>query len=190
MPRIALLCLGLAGACSFDADYTSGTYSCSDDKCPSGLVCQANLCVAERRDAAVDVVDTMPSNDADGGGGPEMSCNDPGILTNGQTVSGSTDNQINRMMSFCAGGVQNAKDAVYKITTTAPNQQLTVFITGSLTAYVLNSCMPNAACLTSNVASAGNSLAVTAANAGAYWVVVDNINVSLMGAYTLKVNVN
>ena len=86
--------------------------------------------------------------------------------------------------------MQNARDAVYKITTTAANQQLTVFITSStLTAYMLNTCSPSAACLTGNVASNGNPLAVTAASAGPYWIVVDNLNAGLTDAYSLRVTV-
>jgi hypothetical protein len=196
MPRIALVCLLLVGACRFDADYTGATVRCSDEMCPAGLECREvdghKVCLEKRMDAAIDMpADTM-GMDADGNPGVALTCVDPGILTSGQPVSGNTTPRMNLMTSFCGGGVQNAYDAVYRITTTAPNKQLLVSINSSLSAYVLNACMqtPNtAACLGSNPANQGNPINVAAAAAGNYWVVVDNLNAGIMGPYTLTVTI-
>ena len=195
MPRIALVCLLLVGACRFDADYSGANVRCSDDMCPAGLECRVvdgqKVCREPRMDAAVDMPGDM--SDADGNPGVALTCADPGILTSGQTVSGNTTARMNLMTSFCGGGVQNAFDAVYRITTTAPNKQLLVNISNSsLSAYVLNACMqqPNtAACLGSNPANQGNPINVAAAAAANYWVVVDNLNAGLVGPYTLTVTI-
>lgn len=186
MPWIAVLCLCLVGACSFDADYSGGTYSCSAPamECPSGLECREGMCVGPRMDAAID---TPVDGDAADASLPELSCAIPGVLTSGQTVSGTTVGRQNMMTSTCANMVQNARDAVYAITTAAPNQQLTVTITGTLNAYVLNACEPSIACLTGKVASSGSSLLVTAAMATTYFVVVDHYNPTAEDSYQLKV---
>jgi len=196
MPWIAVLCL-LVGACRFDADYTGARVLCRDGECPDGLECREDLmprtCREPRMDAAVDMpVDTMPDgNDAMP---PALTCAQPGLLTSGVQVSGTTTGRMNLMTSFCSAGVQNAFDAVYRITTTMPNKQLLVSIGGSgnLSAYVLNACMqtPNtAACLGSTAASAGNPINVSASMMGNYWVVVDNLNAAAAGPYTLIVTI-
>ena len=196
MPRIAFVCLVLVGGCSFQGNYDGPRLYCHDGMCPSGLECRMDLnpaeCRAERMDAAIDMpIDTM-GMDADASPGVALDCFDPGILTSAVQVSGNTSARSNRMTSVCSGGVQNAKDAVYKITTTAPNQQLRVAITGNLNAYVLNACneTPNTvACLGSTAATSSASITVTAAAAGNYWIVVDAINPATMGGYGLTVTI-
>jgi hypothetical protein len=200
MPRIALVCLGLVGGCSFDADYAGGTYACSletDPKCPSGLECRDHVCREPRLDAAIDtamddvMIDTPPTGQA-------LTCVDPGLLTSGTAVSGTTVSRASLMSSFCTGGggVQNGPDAVYRITT-ATGGQLLVSITGNLNAYVITAatsgapCMmsPNTpACLGGAVATMGNPISV-AVGAGQYFVVVDNLNAGVAGPYTLTVTV-
>jgi hypothetical protein len=191
MPWIALVCLGLVvGGCSFEADYSGVTVTCEiTPNCPSPLECRDKLCQEKHKDAAVD---DMPMIDMMDGPPPALVCLDEGILVSGVPASGSTSNRTNTMTSFCGGGVQNAKDAVYKITTTAPNKQIMVQI-NALSAYVLNACMPTpntAACLGSNPATATAPITVTAAAAGPYFVVVDNLVAGAMGTYTLTVTVN
>lgn len=192
MPWIALLCLGLVGACSFDADYTSGTYSCSDNKCPSGLVCQANMCVAERRDAAVDVVDTMPG-DATDAQMPELSCAVPGMLsTTGGMASGTTTGHMNNLFPQCNGFVMNGLDAVYSISP-MPGKQMTVTIataSGSymVAAYVTSPCMATA-CVSTQYATPGNSKTYTTV-AGTQYIIVDSTIAGQSGPFTLTVTVN
>jgi hypothetical protein len=191
MPRIALLCLGLVGACSFDADYTSGTYSCSDNKCPSGLVCQNHLCVAERRDAAVDVVDTMPG-DATDAQMAELSCAVPGALAaTGGTASDSTVNRTSHVDAQCKGFVMAAGDAVYRISpAVAKTMTISVSTTTpsfAVSAYVTTTCPANA-CSPNNFATPGSSLAVTTV-AGPQYIVVDSYGV-MAGQYTLTVTVS
>jgi len=196
MPWIAVVCLVVVGACRFDADYAGATVRCSDDICPSGLECRLidgqKLCAEKRMDAAVDTpADT--AGDAVDGMPAVLTCVDPGMLTSAVPVSANTTGRMNLMTSFCSGGVQNAVDAVYRITTTAPNKQLVVNISNSsLSAYVLNACMqtPNtAACLGSTAAGSGNPISVAAASAANYWVVVDNLNAAAAGPYTLTVTI-
>ncbi|HEX5063990.1 MAG TPA: hypothetical protein VFV99_31640 [Kofleriaceae bacterium] len=191
MPRIALLCLALVGACSFDADYTSGTYSCSDDKCPSGLVCQNQLCVAERRDAAVDVVDTM-QGDASDGQMAELSCALPGALAaTGGADSGTTVDRTSHVGAQCGGFLMAAGDAVYRITPGA-GKQMTISVSTMTTsfmvfAYVTTMC-PASVCSPNMVATPGNSLVVTTV-AGPQYIVVDSYG-GMTGPYMLNVTVN
>ena len=192
MPWIAVVCLLVVG-CSFDADYAGARCS---DVCPSHLECRMvggdKQCLEKRKDAAVDMpLDMMvDGNDAMP---PRLDCGDPGILSSGVTVSGTTVGRTNLMQSFCGGGFQNAADAVYQITTMQPNKQLNVTITtASLSAYVINACMTGTntpACLGGSAASNGSPITVTAANAGAYFVVVDNLVVNAMDTYMLRVTI-
>jgi hypothetical protein len=192
MPWIALVLACLVGGCFFDADY-SGTIRCgADDKCPSGLACGADrVCRAPGTvDGAVGdaIADTMPD-----GMQPALTCVQPGILTSGIAVTGSTTGRQNNMVSFCSSSQQTAVDAVYKITTTAPNKQLVVAVSNTtLSAYVLNACMqmPNTpACLGGTVATSGNPISVTAAAAADYWIVVDSSLAAANGMYTLQVDI-
>ena len=192
MPWIAVLCACLVAACSFEADYSGGTYRCEEGgTCPAGLACTDDgRCVAPVKDAAVDVAvnDVMPDATP-----PALDCGDPGILSDGEMVMGTTQGRANFMQSLCGGGMQFGKDAVYRITTTAPNEQLVVTITGALTAYVLDACMPypdTPACLDNALASSATQITVSAPTLGDYFVVVDNSSAGIAGAYTLRVNVN
>ncbi len=193
MPWIVLVCACVLGACSFEADYTDGTFYCRDNPaCPPGLTCDetSGVCVAQPKDAGTDDV----LADAPDAHVAELTCSDPGVLISSMEVAGTTDGRTNRTASVCSGGggVQSAPDAVYRITTTAVNQQLHVSITGSLNAYVLNACMnaPNTvACMDGVVATETNPIDITAAAAGDYFVVVDALAVSTTGTYELTVTV-
>jgi len=191
MPWIALVLACLVGGCSFDADY-SGTVVCgTNGECPSGLECGPGMvCRPPRMDAAVDTpTDTTP----DGNPQPALTCVQPGILTSGSAVTGSTTGHSNNMQSICSSNPQFAVDVVYKITTPAANKQLVVSISNSsLNAYVINACMPmpnTPACLGGTVATAGNPISVAAALATDYWVVVDSNLAAVNGAYTLQVDI-
>jgi len=195
MPWIAVLCLLVVGACRFDADYTGATVLCRDDMCPAGLECREDLtpptCREPRMDAAVDMpIDTM--GDGNDMMLPALTCMQPGILSSGVMASGSTASRTNTVTSQCNGGVMNAADAVYRISTTAINQQLMVSITGSLNAYVIQPCSVAPAtpmCIGTTAASSVSPITVTATTIGQYFVVVDAIPPATSGAYGLTVTI-
>jgi hypothetical protein len=191
MPWIAIVCACLVGACSFDADYSGGTYTCKDGKCPSGLTCSDDeVCVEPPNDGGVDMAFVDAMTDASP---PALDCGEPGALTDGQMVEGTTEGRDNLMQSMCGGGFQFGNDAVYRITTAAPNKHLVVTVTGSVSAYVLNTCVPKPntpACLDNALASSGTQITVGTTTMGDYFVVVDNPSALVSGAYTLRVNVN
>lgn len=179
MRALVLVCLT---GCFFNADYGSGHYTCTDNICPSGLVCVQNECVTERKDAAIDttlVVDAPPG---------AATCSDPQLFppTGGMTA-GTTTGRANNVASMCAGSIQNGLDAVYKIeATTGP---ILVTVTGSfaVTAYALTTCVPaTTMCVSNTTAVPGNPLSVPA---GTYWIVVDSANAGMSGDYTLKLEV-
>ena len=179
------LALALLGGCFFEADYR-GTYSCTDGRCPSGLTCVANSCVAEvPTDAPADSPPDVP---------PDMrmaalNCADPGVLASGDTATGNTTDRLNKLASLCSGFVMNGQDAVYKIAITA-GQNLLVSITGARKAYVIGACvMPAPACLGNTFAIDGNPISVTPA-AGDAFVIVDDENPANAGPYTLTVTTN
>src|SRR5262249_35451668 len=73
MPRILLAWAWLASACVFDADYTGGTYKCSDGKCPSGLHCAAGVCTAKPAIDAGSGIDAPRDSHV-----AALTCGDPG----------------------------------------------------------------------------------------------------------------
>lgn len=190
MPRIALVCLCLVGACSFDADYASGVYRCSDGNCPDGLVCEPNLdgdkvCRPPRMDAAIDmpVGDGMPDARAH-----SLNCADPEPLDpSGDTFMNTTANRTSKVAPQCFNGVMNGADAVHVVETT-PGRQMLVDVAGysGVAAYVISTC-PTNACNGNKYATAGDPITVTTL-AGKNYVVVDSLLAPANGAYTLTVS--
>jgi hypothetical protein len=191
MPRIVPLCaalvVGAVCACAFEANYAGGRYRCSDGKCPSGLTCAAGVCVPP---------DAPP---IDGDAAPDarvaaLTCADPGLLgATGGSATGTTANRSNTITSMCGGFVTNGPDAVYRITTVA-NVQVMVAIAGSypVNAYLIAPCSvapATPACEGNALASATSPITVTVPVAGEQFVVVDGVNPSSNGTYTLTVTV-
>lgn len=175
--RRLVVFVGLAG-CLFDADYRGGTYTCSDDRCPSGLTCVAGMCVVPGEvDAAIDA----PA--------PALTCADPGVIASpGGTAMGSTDGKPMTLSSMCGGFIMNGREAVYRIELVA-GDSLLVAIAGSRKAYVIAQCVtPAPACLGNTLATDGNPISVTPA-AGPSFVIVDDENPANAGAYTLTLTV-
>jgi len=177
--------VGALGACSFEADYGGGTYTCSDGRCPSGLVCMANACVDPT------ALDGGMDGPTDGDARiPAPTCADPGIVTSpGGTETGTTANHPMNLSSMCGGFVMNGREAVYRIDLVA-GDSLLVAITGARKAYVIAQCVtPAPACLGNALATDGNPLSVTPA-AGPSFVIVDDENPANDGTYTLTLTVN
>jgi len=174
--------LAAVPGCLFDADYRGGSYTCSDDRCPSGLTCVAGICVSGDAGAS----------DAPDASDPPMAaltCADPGTLASpGGTAMGSTDGKPMNLSSMCGGFVMNGREAVYRIELVA-GDSLLVAVTGSRKAYVIAQCVtPAPACLGNTLATDGNPISVTPA-AGPSFVIVDDENPANTGAYTLTVTV-
>jgi hypothetical protein len=191
----ACLVLMLTNACIFDANYTGGQYTCTDGKCPSGLVCSTptKTCL---RPIDASVPDTVHDAMLDARIAA-LTCADPGIVTGtGGTFMGSTAAQVSSSSSsMCSGAFQNGKDAVFRVSITA-GQHLMVSVsttTGGypVNAYVIASCPANntPACEGTVAAAAGSPINLTP-TAGQHFVVVDNPNPALSGNYTLTLLVN
>ena len=188
MPRIAWLCALLVGACSFDASYPGGHYTCRDGQCPSGYTCSASkLCVAGGGSADA-AVDARPD-----GRVAALTCSDPGpIAATGGTVMGSTGSpRMNTVSASCGGEVMNGPDAVYRIDLAA-TAQLTITLSASYAAnaYLISPCTLEPAtptCETNTAASPGNPLVLSPA-AGSHYLVVDNPNPALSGTYKVTVS--
>lgn len=179
------LAIALLGGCFFEADYR-GTYSCTDGRCPSGLTCVANSCVAE---VPADAPTDSPPDVAPDTRMPAFTCADPGVLASGDTPTGDTTGKPTQLSSLCGGFVMNGREAVYRIAITA-GQDLLVSITGARKAYVIGACVvPAPACLGNTLAVDGNPISVTPA-AGDAFVIVDDENPANAGAYTLTVTTN
>ena len=165
--------------CLFDADYRGGSYTCSDDRCPSGQSCVAGMCVSG--DAGSDAPADGPM--------AALTCADPGRLASpGGSAMGSTDGKPMNLSSMCGGFVMNGREAVYRIELVA-GDSLLVAVTGSRKAYVIAQCvMPAPACLGNTLATDGNPISVTPA-AGPSFVIVDDENPANSGAYTLTLTV-
>ncbi len=185
MPRIAAAWALVVGACSFDASYGGRTYTCSDGVCPSGLVCKQDTCVAPgsgggSADAAVDARPYA------------LTCSDPEpVASTGGTFTGTTAGRSNLVTASCSGGVMNGNDAVYRFDATL-GDQLTIAITASYSAsvYVIAPCTvapATPACLGSAAGTPGNPLAFTAPTTGPQFIVVDSINPTTSGSYTLTI---
>ncbi len=185
---VVVVCAFLVGACSFDGDYAGGHYTCSDDVCPSGLVCVAGECVSERKDAALDtsMIDARLA---------ALTCADPGLFaTAGGTFAGSTASRSSTISAMCGGFVMNGADAVYRVDA-ASGDVLHVSVSGSfaVSAYVIAPCSVSPAtptCLTNTAATPGNPINVTTTFAGQHFVIVDATNAAASGDYTLTLGVN
>ncbi|NVB80482.1 MAG: hypothetical protein HOV81_18965 [Kofleriaceae bacterium] len=190
MPRFFVawaFVVGSAG-CSFDADYSDGRFTCTDNVCPSGFTCVANECVGARKDAGTDA-DAVDARVA------ALTCVDPGIFAVlGGTMMGSTASRSSTISSMCGGFVMNGADAVYKVNA-ANGKQLLVTIAGSfaVSAYVIAPCSVSPAtptCLTNTAATPGNPISVTTSFAGDHYIIVDAQNAAASGDYTLTLGVN
>jgi hypothetical protein len=180
MPWIALACAWLLGACVFDADYSGGTYKCSDGVCPTGLRCVAGACTSAPIDAHVDGPKDGPP--------PALTCADPGPASG--SVSGTTVGRSNTVSASCGGFVMNGQDAVYRVSATA-GQHVMVSVAG-LQAYVIAPCVTQPqtpTCLGNTVATVGNPISVVAATTGNVYVIIDDSNPAVSGSYTLDVTV-
>ena len=169
MPRFALALL-FVSACFFDADYGHAHLRCSDDVCPSGLSCVAGECTTPRDATGSDAVVTHA-----------LTCEDPGAGMGSQT--GSTMGHVNQLSTMCGGVFYNGPDAVYQID---GSRQLTIKISGdyAVAAYVLGACSAAPTCEGNMVAQPGAPLTITLPS-GPQLVVVDGVNASLSGTYTL-----
>jgi hypothetical protein len=188
MPRIVAIVAVLVGACTFDADYSRGHYSCSDGKCPAGLVCANATCIAPPLDAA----------DGNGPDAPQaaLTCGDAGPFpASGGTTSGTTAARTSTVSASCNGSVMNGADAVYRIDLAA-GAQLTITVGSGafpVAGYAIAPCVvtpATPACIGDTYATAGSPVDVTAATAGTYFVIVDGTAAALSGAYTLTLAVH
>jgi hypothetical protein len=187
MPRTLVLCAVLSSGCLFSADYGGGQYTCTDNKCPSGLVCSNMRCIAPSQiDAPLGdvMIDTMIDARM-----AALTCVDPGVIAPaGGTEMGTTVGRTSTISAMCGGFVMNGNDAVYRVTAAAGDMYL-VGITG-VRAYVIAPCSAAPAtpmCLGNAFAMQGNPISFTAAFAGQHFIVVDHENVATSGAYTLTV---
>jgi hypothetical protein len=179
-----IVALALAGGCTFDADYSRGTYRCSDGRCPSGLVCDTRVatCVTTLMDdAPVDV----PADVAIDARQAALTCADPGLLASGVAVTGDTTGGTSRVAPSCGGYVMNSADEVYRITAAAGDQFL-VEVAG-LRAYAVTPCVSTTGCLGNMFASQGNPIAINALAGGQLYIVVDHELAPTAGTYSLTV---
>ena len=179
----ALVGAALVGGCSFDAVYTGGHYACSDGVCPAGYTCSSDKqCVVRGPiDAPLDTIEARQA---------ALTCSDPGTFgATGGSASGTTAGRSNLVTASCGGFVMNAPDAVYKFDATL-GQQVMVSIAASYAAnaYVIAPCTvaPATPSCTSNAyATPSNPLAFSAPATTTYYLVVDDGNAALSGAYTV-----
>lgn len=174
----------------FDADYSSGTYRCTDGRCPTGLVCNADdRCVVPGEDGGIDAPKDAPIDAMIDARQAALTCVDPGLLMPaGGTAMGSTVGGISRVSAMCGGFVMNGADNVYRVTAAAGDQFL-ISITG-VRAYVITPCSVTPStpiCLGNAFASAGNPISVTTTFAGNHYIVVDHEAPATQAAYTLTV---
>jgi len=178
MPRFALVLL-LVPACFFDADYSHAHVRCSDGMCPNGQHCYAGS-VCGVADAAVGGSDAAH----DAAVVHALTCNDPGtpLATQTDTTAGHT----NQVSAMCGGVIYNGPDAVYQID--GP-RQVTIGISGSyaVAAYVIAAPCTVAPTCDTNVAAQPAAPLVISVPSGPHLIVVDGVNPSLSGMYTLTV---
>jgi hypothetical protein len=173
MPRFALALL-FVSACFFDADYSHAHLRCSDNACPSGLSCIDDECTAPRDASGSDAV-VMHA----------MTCNDPGIAVDGSQTGTTTGS--NQLATMCGGAIYNGHDAVYSI---AGNRQVTIGVDSTdfaPAAYVIGACTSFPTCETNMAAQPSAPLTITLGS-GMHLVVVDGVNPSLGGRYTLTIH--
>ncbi len=190
--RYAPIAVVLA-ACGFEADYSTGTYTCTDGICPAPLVCAADrVC----RSAAPDDAspgdapgDAVPADAA-----PALACADPGLFARGAAwvFTGDTTGALDHVSALCGGMVHSSVDHIYRGTAVA-GDSLTVTIAGDADgrAYVVTACDPPPAtpsCVGNDTARPGDPIALTGLPAGDVHVVVDSAAVALAGPYTLTVH--
>jgi hypothetical protein len=186
----ALVALALAG-CGFDADYRGGTYRCSDGVCPSGLTCEAQICVAPRDGGPQGADAPKPPPDAM----HALTCGDPGDVTRGvtRTISGTTAGGANHVSAACGAFVMNGPDDVFRVTAQA-GDKLDVSISGDsvVRAYVLATCPSPPAtptCEGGTFTEPGVAgIALPSLTAGTHYVVVDSENAALGGSYAVTVD--
>jgi hypothetical protein len=182
MPRIAVSCALLVGACSFDASYGGGRYTCSDGVCPSGLVCTARMCVAPGSADAPKVDSRMYA----------LTCGDPEpIASAGGAFTGTTTGRSNTITASCSGGIENGPDTVYRFdATTGDSITISVAASYAASAYAISPCSvtpATPACIGTMAATPGNPITLTAGFTGPHFIVVDGINPAVDGSYTLTV---
>jgi hypothetical protein len=171
MPRFALL---LLTACSFDADYGHAHVTCTDDVCPSGLACVDHVC-------------TTPGDASTGSDAPAhaLTCADPGDAVG--TILGTTIGHSGVLATTCGAAVYNGPEAVYQIQ--GPGS-VTIGIDGSASympvAYVIGACSSFPTCETNTAATSASPLTLSLTS-GMHLVVVDGINPSEAGGYTLTI---
>ena len=175
MPRFALALL-LVPACFFDADYSRAHVRCSDGVCPTGQQCYAGVCGVP--DAGTSGSDAHDAHEA------ALTCSDPGTAMGSQT--GTTAGHTNELSTTCGGIIYNGPDAVYRID--GPRQ---VMISVSspdyaVAAYVIGACSSFPTCETNMAAQPSAPLVITLGS-GSHLVVVDGVNASLSGRFTLTV---
>jgi hypothetical protein len=200
MPRfVAFVVVGffnavVLGGCWFSADYRSGNVACHDGKCPSGLTCVAEVCVAH---APLDAAGS-DAHDAHIPDAPAqmaaLTCADPGSFIADNTVSGTTTGRTNTISASCNGTVMNGNDAVYKIAGTM-GQQLVLTPHSStypITAYAITPCPTSGvpACTANVYATDTTPVTITIPTTNDYFIVVDGGNALASGAYTLTVTLN
>ncbi|HEY6039336.1 MAG TPA: hypothetical protein VIV58_33870 [Kofleriaceae bacterium] len=201
MPRFAaLVVVGffnavVAPGCWFSADYRSGNVACRDGKCPSGLSCVAEVCVAASGDGGgSDVHDASVADAKRDAAEAALTCADPGTFVADNTVTGTTAGRANTISASCNGTVMNGADAVYKIAGTI-GQHLTLTPHSSaypITAYAITPCTTSGvpACTGNAYATDASPVTITIPATTDYFIIVDGGNAALSGAYTLTVALN
>jgi hypothetical protein len=183
--KLASWALAVAG-CSFRADYGSGPFRCSDGRCPSGLVCNA-----DRQCEATAVVEDAALVDAPPDAPPDvpdvvhaLTCADPGELDD---AAGTTVGRANEIAAMCGGFVMNGSDAVYRLVPAMAGAQYRIVVTG-VKAYVVATCARFGESCAGNVAAAaGAPITFTAASTAGVFVVVDHESPATAADYVLTV---
>lgn len=174
----------LLPACFFSADYGRAHVACSDGVCPSGLSCDQGVCTAMPIDAAMGSggsadahVDAAPTH--------ALTCADPGDATG--TIHGSTVGHPSVLATTCGGAVYNGAESVYRIDGPG-NVTIGIDGSGSYTpvAYVIGACSSFPTCESNTAATSAAPLTI-ALTSGMHLVVVDGINPSTSGPYTLVI---
>jgi hypothetical protein len=186
MPRSPVLCvLFLVGACSFEADYSAGGFTCEDGRCPAGLECSVEQVCGPPADAAVDTPSDIPDASE-----PALTCDDPGLLASGTVFSGDTAGKPMVVAPLCNGFVMNGREAVYRIEAAAGDQLLVEILQGPLRAYVIDGAdCPTATTCIANAVAIRNVPATVSPGAGVAYVIVDHELAGTDGTYQLKVTV-
>jgi hypothetical protein len=127
------------------------------------------------------------SGDAHGDAAPmhALTCADPGDATG--TITGTTVGHTSVLATTCGGAVYNGPESVYRID--GPGS-VTIGIDGSGSyspvAYVIGTCSSFPTCEGNMAATSASPLTITLTS-GTHLVVVDGINPSESGMYTLHI---